>query len=108
MFKSRLGSGVAVAIARDHLRGAFNGDGMASNGDGMARVGLARPPDTVGARLAAMVQAVWPPQNPHKSGVAALAPTEYPRTRRHNAAFSGTAASMAVLALTGLYAGRAG
>jgi hypothetical protein len=31
----------------------------------------AEPPDTLGARLAAMVQAVWPPQNPHKSGVAA-------------------------------------
>lgn len=69
---------------------------------------LPRPPDTLGARLAAMVQAVWPPQNPHKSGVAALTPTEYPRIRRHNAAFSGTAVSMAVLALTGLYAGRAG
>jgi hypothetical protein len=65
MFKSRLGSGVAVAIARDdHLRGALNGDEW----PGLA---LPRPPDTLGARLAAMVQAVWPPQNPHKSGVAA-------------------------------------
>ena len=101
MFKSRLWVRVAVAVARDYLRGAFHGDGM-------ARIGLAPSPGFAGCEVSRGGAGCLAPQNPHKSGVAALAPTEYPRTRRHDAAFTGTAASMAMLALTGLYAGRAG
>ena len=48
------------------------------------------------------------PQNPHKSGSAARFPTESPRTKRHSPAHGGTAANMALVALTGLYAGSAG
>ena len=48
------------------------------------------------------------PQNPHKPASAAAIPTENPRTKRHYPAQDGTAASMTLLALTGLYAGSAG
>lgn len=97
-----LGPGVAVAIARDdHLRGAFHGDGM-------ARAGLAPSPGHGGCEVSrGGAGCLAPTESPQVRG-RGVGPTEYPRTRRHNAAFSGTAASMAVLALTGLYAGRAG
>ena len=45
------------------------------------------------------------PQNPHKSGSPAVAPTENPRTKRHSPAHGGTAASIGTLALKSLYAG---
>ena len=48
------------------------------------------------------------PQNPHKSGSAGRLPTQNPRTRRHSPAHGGTAATMALLPLIGLYAGSAG
>jgi hypothetical protein len=48
------------------------------------------------------------PQNPHNSASAAAIPTENPRTKRHCPAQDGTAAIMASLALTSLYAGSAG
>jgi hypothetical protein len=48
------------------------------------------------------------PQNPHKSASAAAIPTEIPWTKRHYPAQDGTGASMALLALTSLYAGSAG
>jgi len=48
------------------------------------------------------------PQNPHKSGSAGRLPTQNPRTKRHSPAHGGTAATMALLPLIGLYAGSAG
>ena len=48
------------------------------------------------------------PQNPHKSGSAGRLPTKNPRTRRHSPAHGGTAATMALPPLIGLYAGSAG
>src|ERR1700741_4488018 len=48
------------------------------------------------------------PQNPHKPAPALGAPTKTPRTERHYPAQDGTAANMALLALTSLYAGSAG
>jgi hypothetical protein len=39
------------------------------------------------------------PQNPHKSGSAAVVPTRNPRTKRHYPAYGGTTASMVLLAL---------
>jgi hypothetical protein len=64
----------------------------------------------LGSRAAGIVNpGLWAsPQNPHKSGSAAMAPTEIPRTKRHYPAQDGTAANMALLALTSLYAGSAG
>ena len=61
MFKSRLWARVAVAFARDHLRGAS----QATEWPGLA---LPRPQDTLAARLAAVVQAVWPHRIPQVQG----------------------------------------
>jgi hypothetical protein len=63
---------------------------------------------TPGNRKAILTCMAASPQISHKSGSTAWFPTESPWTKGHSPAQGGTAASMALLALTSLYAGSAG